>query len=317
MVWYLSEKLLGLVVTVLVAALLIFIVLDLLPGDPARFILGLNATPETLAALQQQYGLDQSPFQRFFSWLGNMLKGDFGISTTAGQPVAGMVGAALGVTLPLSLLAIIFALGIGVPLGIAAARREGTLLDRALMGLARIGIALPAFWLGMLLVQIFAVALHWLPPGGFVSWSVNPLTAFASLLLPALALALPVAALLARNVRVALVAATGADYIRTAQAGGLTQREAVWRHGLRNALLASLGTAGLYLAYLVAGTVIVESVFYLPGLGRLILDAIAGRDLLLLRSTLLILVLCMLGTTFLANLVPIWTDPRLRQGSLE
>ena len=317
MIWFVSKKLLGLVAMLLVAAAIVFFALDLLPGDPARFILGINATPQSIAALQLELGLDQPPVQRFFGWLGGMLKGDFGTSYAQSQPIGGLIASGLGVTLPLALLAIILSTAIGLPLGIAAARRQGSLLDKALMGLARLGVALPNFWFGMLLVMLFSVTLRWLPLGGFVPWSVNPLAALVSLILPAFALALPQAAILARAMRLVLVDVQGADYIRTARATGLTARDAVWRYGLRNAALPMLALLGPQLGYLIAGTVIVENVFYLPGLGRLIFDAISARDLIVVRSTLAILLLAIIGTAFLTGLAAAWADPRVRQGSGE
>jgi peptide/nickel transport system permease protein len=315
MIWYVSKKLLGLAATLLVAAALIFVALDLLPGDPARFILGVNATPDAVAALQQQLGLDRPPLERFGGWLGGMLVGDFGTSYTQGAPVGALIAGRLDVTLPLTLIAMLLSIALGLPLGIAAARRRGSPLDTGLMVLAQLGVAVPNFWFGMLLVLLFSVTLRWLPPGGFVPWHDNPVAAFNTLILPAIALALPQAAILARVMRTALVDVQGSDFIRTARAKGLTLGEAVWRHGVRNALLPVLTILGLQFAYLVAGTVVVENVFYLPGLGRLILDAISARDLILVRASIIILVLAVIGTMFLTDLAYAWVDPRLRSRS--
>jgi peptide/nickel transport system permease protein len=207
--------------------------------------------------------------------------------------------------------------GIGLPIGILAARQRGSFADTGLMVLAQLGVAIPNFWFGMLLVLLFAVTLRWLPPGGFVPWGDNPVAAFASLILPSIALALPQAAILARVMRTALVDVQGSDYIRTARAKGLTMSEAVWKHGVRNAMLPVLTILGLQFAYLVAGTVIVENVFYLPGLGRLIFDAISARDLILVRSSVIILVLTVIGTMFLTDLAYAWADPRLRSRRAE
>jgi peptide/nickel transport system permease protein len=307
----------GLAVTLLVAAGITFVALDLLPGDPARFILGINATPEAVAALQQQLGLTLPPPERFLNWLRGMLVGDFGVSYTQRQPVSELIAGRLGVTLPLTLFAMILSAGIGLPLGILAARRRGSAADTGLMVAAQLGVAVPNFWFGMLLVLLFSVTLRWLPPGGFVPWTDNPPAALSSLVLPSLALALPQAAILARVMRTALVDVQGSDYIRTARAKGLTMSEAVWRHGVRNALLPVLTILGLQFAYLVAGTVIVENVFYLPGLGRLIFDAIAARDLILVRSSVMILVVAVIGTMFVTDLCYAWVDPRLRDRGAE
>lgn len=317
MIWFISRKLLGLLATLLAAAAIIFFALDILPGDRTRFILGINATPDSLAALQEQLGFDRSPLERFFAWLGGMLKGDFGVSIALGEAVGPVIAGRLAVTLPLALLAAVLALAIGGGTGLAAGRRPGTLLDRGLMGLARLGMALPHFWLGMLLVLLFSMLLRWLPPGGFVPWTVNPGAAFASLVLPALALALPLAATLAHFAREALVDAGNADFLRLARAKGLTARDAFWRHGLRNASLPILSLLGLQLAWLISATVIVENVFYLPGLGRLIFDALGSNDLITIRATLIVLMLAMSVTTFLTSLAAIWIDPRLRARSIE
>ena len=282
MMAFVLRKLIGLVATLLVAAAIIFWLLSFAPVAP-------GSTQTSLG---------------FADWLRAMIIGDFGAS---GAPI----GAAFGVTLPLCLLAILLATGIGLPIGYAAAQRPGSLLDRGLMGLAQIGIAVPNFWLGTLLVLLFAVTLRWLPPGGFVPWHDNPLAALGSLILPAFALALPQAAILAREMREGLVAAQRSYFVRAARARGLTQREAMRRHGLRNALLPVLGIFGLQFAALVAGAVIIENVFYLPGLGRLIFDAINVRDVALVRSSVTLLVLLLVGTTFLASLLAAWTDPRL------
>jgi peptide/nickel transport system permease protein len=315
MIWFALTKFFGLAVTLLVAAGITFLALDLLPGDAARFILGINATPETLAALREQLGLNLPPVERFFGWVGGMLRGDFGISYTQGVQVADLIGGRLGVTVPLTIFAMILSAGIGLPMGLLAARKRGSLADTGLMALSQLGVAVPNFWFGMLLVLLFSVTLRWLPPGGFVPWTDNPTGALAALVLPSLALALPQAAILARVMRTALVDVQGADYIRTARAKGLTMSEAVWRHGVRNAMLPVLTILGLQFAYLIAGTVIVENVFYLPGLGRLIFDAVGARDLATVRACVMILVLAVIGTMFVTDLCYAWADPRLRARS--
>ena len=317
MIRFALTKFLGLAATLLVAAAITFAALDILPGDPARFILGINATPDAVAALREQLGLDAPALQRFFSWIGGMFVGDFGLSYTQGQPVGQLIAGRLGVTIPLTVIAMILSAGIGLPIGILAARRRGSFADTGLMVLAQLGVAIPNFWFGMLLVLLFSVTLRWLPPGGFVPWGENPFAAFASLILPSIALALPQAAILARVMRTALVDVQGSDYIRTARAKGLTLSEAVWKHGVRNAMLPVLTILGLQFAYLVAGTVIVDNVFYLPGLGRLIFDAISARDLILVRSSVIILVLAVIGTMFLTDLAYAWVDPRLRSRKAE
>ena len=289
MIRYVLMQCLGLAATLLAAGAVIFVALDLPAGGPA--------------------GIDAPAPQRFFGWIGGMLAGDFGF-TAEGQAVGPLLAERLGVTLPLALLAMGLAVAIGLPLGIAAARRRGSFADRGLMALAQLGVAVPGFWLGMVLVLLFSVTLRWLPAGGFVPWGENPGAALASLLLPAIALALPAAAGIGRVLREALLEVAGSDFIRSARARGLTRRAAMWRHGMRPALLPVLGGLGRRLAGLVAGTVIVETVFYLPGLGRLILDGIGAGEPAVVRSGVSVLVVVIVGTAFLATIVAAWLDPR-------
>ena len=315
MIVFALRRFVGFAVTLLVAALVIFVVLDLLPGDPAQFMLGLNATPESVARLRTQMGLDVPAPERFAGWIWGMLHGDFGMSYTQRAPVGALIWGRLGVTVPLSLLAMGLSMLIGLPLGILAARRRGKALDTAIMVLAQTGIAIPGFWLGMLLALVFAVQLRWLPPGGFTPWHEDAGAALRSLTLPSLALALPQASILARVMRTALVDVTGQDFIRTARAKGLTMGEAVWRHGVRNALLPVLTILGLQFAFLISGTIIVENVFYLPGLGRLIYTAISQRDLILVRGATIILIIAVTLTMLVTDLAYGLVDPRLREGA--
>lgn len=312
MTLYVLRRVLGFLATLLIAAAVIFVLLDLLPGDPARFILGINATPDAVAALRVQMGLDEPAILRFGQWIWGMLGGDFGMSQTQKLPVASLIADRMAVTLPLTLFAMVVSMALGLPLGILAARHRGKRLDTALMVLAQTGVAVPNFWFGMLLTLVFAVSLKWLPPGGFTPWHENPVAALRSLILPGLAMALPQAAILARVMRTALVDVSTQDFIRTARAKGMTFGEALWRHGVRNALLPVLTILGLQFAFLIAGTIIVENVFYLPGLGRLILTAINQRDLVLVRSATIILVLVVSATMLAVDLAYGLVDPRLR-----
>lgn len=313
MILFVFRRFFGFTVTLFLAALVIFTLLDLLPGDPAQFILGISATPEKLATLRDQLGLNAPAYQRFFGWIWGMLHGDFGMSYTQRAPVAQLIWDRLGVTLPLSVFAMIISIVVGLPLGIVAARRRGKALDTAIMVLAQTGVAIPSFWFGMLLTLLFAVTLRWLPPGGFTPWDENPGLAFRGLILPSIALALPQASILTRVMRTALVDVTGQDFIRTARAKGLTMGQAVWRHGVRNALLPVLTILGLQFAFLIAGTIIVENVFYLPGLGKLIFTAISERDLILVRGATIILIIAVTATMLVTDIAYALVDPRLRE----
>ncbi|KKB76769.1 peptide ABC transporter [Devosia soli] len=315
MTLYILRRVFGFIVTILIAAIVIFALLDLLPGDPARFILGINATPESVAALRLQMGLDDPAILRFGNWLLGMLRGDFGVSQTQKLPVADLIAARMAVTLPLTLFAMLVSMLVGLPLGILAAMYRGKPLDTVLMVIAQAGVAVPNFWFGMLLTLLFAVTLRWLPPGGFTPWDEDAAASLRGLVLPSLALALPQAAILARVMRTALVDVSTQDFIRTARAKGMTFGEAMWRHGVRNALLPVLTILGLQFAFLIAGTIIVENVFYLPGLGKLIYTAIMERDLVLVRSATIILVLVVSFTMLVVDLAYGLVDPRLRQRS--
>jgi len=315
MTLFLVRRLAGFAVTLLVAAAVIFFLLDLLPGNAARFILGMNASPEAVARLHAQLGLDAPAHERFFGWIGGMLSGDFGMSYTQNAPVAQLIAERLAVTLPLTVLAMVLSMAIGLPLGILAARRRGKPTDTGIMLLAQAGIAVPNFWFGMLLTLVFAVGLRWLPTGGFTPWNEDPAAAARGLILPGLALALPQASILARVMRTALIDVQGQDFIRTARAKGMTMGEAVWRHGVRNALLPVLTILGLQFAFLIAGTIIVENVFYLPGLGRLIFTAISERDLILVRGAVIVLIIGVTLTMLLVDLAYGLVDPRLSQGA--
>lgn len=312
MLWFVLKRLFGFAVTLLIAAAAIFFLLDILPGDPARFILGVNASAETVNALREQMGLNAPSVQRFWEWTNGLLQGNFGISHTQGADVGGLIFERLLVSMPLAIWAMGLSMAIGLPIGILAAQQRGKAADTALMVLAQIGVAIPNFWFGMLLVLLFSVGLHWLPTGGFTPWDENPFDAAKALILPGIALALPQAAILARVMRTALVDVSNADFIRTARAKGLTRGQAIWRHGVRNALLPVLTILGLQFAFLVAGTIIVENVFYLPGLGRLLFTAISERDLVLVRGALIVLVVAVTFTMLVVDLAYGFVDPRLR-----
>ena len=254
-----------------------------------------------------------APTGNFFGWLGHMLIGDFGTSASAGGPVGALLAARLGVTIPLALLAMVLAALIGIGLGALTALRPDSVGDRVVVVLSAILTAAPNFWLGMVLVLAFAGGLHWLPPGGFVPWQQNFGGALVSLLLPALALGLPVVCALANAIRDALVDARRSDYVLAAGARGISERDAFRSDGLPSATLAVLSPAIPQAATIVLGTVIVENVFYLPGLGRLILDAVTARDLALVSSALVVLVVLISTTAFLLQVGFAWIDPRRRR----
>lgn len=311
---YLVGRMASLALSLLVASLVIFAVIEVVPGDPAAYMLGLNASPETVAALRDRLGLNEALPVRYLQWIAGMATGDFGQSYTYKVPVAELVTQRLAVSLPLALYALLLATLVAFPAGLLAAARRGRLADAAVMGATQVGIALPNFWFAMLLVLAFA--LHWrvFPAGGFPGWR-EPVAALGALTLPALALALPQAAILARVLRSALIETLGQDYIRTARAKGLTEGQTMLRHALRNAMIPVLTILGMQFSFLLAGAIIIENVFSLPGLGRLIFQAITQRDLIVVESVVMILVFAVILVTFVVDLAYAAIDPRLRRRS--
>lgn len=312
MLSYLARRLVTALVSVLLASLLVFSAVLAIPGDPAEVLLGFDASPAALAAVRAELGLDRPPVQRYLAWLGDVVRGDLGTSLVYDRPVATLIAERLGVSVPLTLLAGTLATVLALPLGVAAARARGRWLDPLLMGLAQVGAAVPSFWLGLLLVLLFAVERSWLPAAGFVPWSEDPLASLRSLLLPVLALGLGQAAVLARMTRAAMLDALASDYVRTARAKGASEGRIVRRHALRNALLPIATILGLALGNVFVGSIVVEEVFALPGLGRLALSAIGNRDLPLLQGEVLLYATVLILLGLLVDLAYAAIDPRVR-----
>lgn len=310
---YLAGRLASILVSLLVASIVIFLVMEVVPGDPAQFMLGMNAQPDTLAALRNQLGLDQPAVLRYLSWVTGMLHGDFGISYTYRTPVAELIVQRIGVSAPLAVLSLLLTVLIAFPAGIIAAARRNSPTDVAVMGVTQFGVAIPNFWFAIILVWIFAVTLRWFSAGGFPGWDKGFWISLKGLLLPAIALALPQASILARVMRSSLLDTLGEDYVRTARAKGLTRRQALWRHALRNALIPVLTIIGLQFSFLLAGAIIIENVFFLPGLGRLVFQGITQRDLITVKSVVMLLVFAVILVNFLVEIAYVLVDPRLRR----
>ena len=308
------RRLTALMVTLLVASLLIFLLLEILPGDPAAVILGVGAQEDTLRALRAELGLDLPAPVRYLNWLGEVLQGDLGRSYTYDTPVQELLLNRVELSLPLALLAILLSTGIAIPLGVFAASRHRKVADTGIMGFAQLGVAVPNFWFAILLILLFSVKLGWFSAGGFAGWDAGWFPAFKSLVLPAVALALPQAAILARVTRSSVLETVQEDYIRTARAKGLSRSQALWRHAVRNALIPVVTVLGLQLSFLLAGTIIIENVFYLPGVGRLLFQAIAQRDLMVVKNLVLVLAATVVLINFLVDLLYAVLDPRLRLG---
>jgi len=309
---YVAGKLAGHAVTLAAATVVIFLLLQVVPGDPAAYMMGLNASPEAVEALRQQMGLDGSMLHRYLSWVGGMFGGHFGVSYTYQSPVGGLIAERFQVSGPLALLATIMSLVVAIPIGLIAASRRGSAVDAGLIGVTQVGVALPNFWIAMLLILAFSVNLGWFSAGGFPGWDAGFWPALKALILPAIALAAPQAAILARVLRTALLETMNEDYVRTARAKGLSRSQALWRHALRNATIPLLTILGLQFPFLLAGGIIIENVFSLPGLGRLVFQAITQRDLIVVQSVVVVLVFAVVAVSFLIDLAYVAVDPRLR-----
>ena len=311
MAYFLFRRTLGFVLTLLAVSVVVFAVMNVLPGDPALTILGMDASDDALAALREQLGLNEPLFTRYFSWVWNALQGDFGLSHSFRVPVSELIAERLPMTISLAVAGMLVTLVLALSLGITAAAQHRRGGDWGVMFLSQLGIAVPAFWLSILLVMLFAVKLRWLPPGGFAGWS-DPVAALRSLILPTVALALVQSAVLARVTRSSALEVMRQDFVRTARASGLSQRRVLWRHVLPNALVPIVTIVGMQFAALVTGTIVIENVFYLPGLGRLIFQSIANRDLPTVQALVMLFAAIVVTANFVVDLLYVVIDPRLK-----
>ena len=312
---FLAKRLFALVITLLVSSLVIFLLLESLPGDPASIILGIGAQEDTLAALRAEMGLDLSAPERYFRWISGIMSGDFGRSYTYDTPVSELILERLSLSLPLALLAISLSTFLAIPLGVFAAANHKRIADTGIMGFAQLGVAIPNFWFAMLMVLVFAINLRWFSAGGFPGWEIGLLGGLKALLLPAISLALPQASILARVMRSALLDTLDEDFVRTARAKGLTAGQTLRRHALRNAMIPVLTIIGLQFSFLLAGAIIIENVFFLPGLGRLVFQSISQRDLIVVESVVMLLVFAVVTVNFAVDIAYAAVDPRLRRRS--
>jgi peptide/nickel transport system permease protein len=309
-----TTRLAALAASLVVASILVFFVVNLLPGDVATVMLGTNATPENVAILRHQLGLDQPLWLRYLQWLWGMLRGDLGVSVLSHTEIGPLLVQKLSVSGPLALLAAVIALVVSVPVGVVAGVRYRRLSGAIISALSLGGIAIPAFWAGLLLATIFAVKLRLFPAGGFIDWSEDPVAAARSLLLPAVALGLVQAAVLTRFIRSAIIEVQREDFIRTARAKGLTRWRALQRHGFRNAAIPVVTVLGIQITSLLVGAIVIENVFVLPGLGRLLFQSVGNRDLIVVEDLVMLLTTVVLVVNFLVDLSYRMLDPRIRSG---
>ena len=307
-----GKRLLSLAISLLVASLLVFLLLNLLPGDVAQVILGPNADPASVEALRQELGLDRPLIVRYLAWLGGLVTGNLGVSALTGAPFGQVIASKLAVTSWLVILGMALALAIAAPVGKAAAEHRRNAKGQVISIFSQLGMAIPAFLAGIILVIIFSVQLRWFPANGYVPLLKNPLAWAEHMVLPVISLALVQSAVLTRYVRNAFIEVMNEDYLRTARAIGWTESKALTRHGRRNVAIQVVTVLGLQLATLFVGAIVIEQVFVLPGLGSYVLAAVNNRDLPIVQSIAMILVAIVLLINVLVDIAYLIIDPRLR-----
>jgi peptide/nickel transport system permease protein len=313
---FLFKRLITLIATLAGASVLVFLVLEILPGNAAQILMGPDASPEAVQALAAKLGLDRPPLERYWDWVRGMLTGDLGLSYTYSTPVSELVLERLSLTVPLALMAMALTSVIALAAGIYAAARHNKLGDVGVMALSQIGIAIPNFWFAILLILFFSVHLKWFSAGGFPGWDEGILEGVKALLLPAVSLAVVQSAILARITRSAVLEVLREDFVRTARAKGVSRTGTLWGHVLRNAMIPVITIMGLQFAELLAGTIVVESVFYLPGLGRLIFQSISNRDLIVVRNCVMLLAAMVVIVNFVVDLLYAAIDPRVKASDI-
>jgi len=308
---YLAARLASLLATLAVVSVVTFLVLRVIPGDPAQIILGADTPGDSLRELQHTLGTDRPLAIQYLAWVGSVARGELGVSLRHQRPVIDLIVERLPVTLPLTGLALLISLVVGLPVGVHAARRHGTLADYAAIAGSQIGQAIPSFWLGIMLILAFALELRWLPSGGWVSWSQSPWQALRHLAMPSVALGLVIAATVVRMERASMLEVLQEDFVRTARAKGVPEPAVIYRHTLANALIPTVTIVGLQVGTLLGGAIIIEQIFALPGLGRLVLFAVFNRDWPLIQGLVFFIAVLTIGLNFLVDLSYAWLDPRI------
>ena len=313
---FLFKRLITLIATLVGASVVVFLVLEILPGNAAQILMGPDASPEAVQALAAKLGIDRPPVERYWNWVSGLVVGDLGLSYAYSTPVSELVLERLTLTVPLALMAMAITSVLALVAGIYAAARHNKLGDVGVMGLSQIGIAIPNFWFAILLILLFSVHLKWFSAGGFPGWDEGILQGIKALLLPAISLAVVQSAILARITRSAVLEVSREDFVRTARAKGVSRRAVLWGHVLRNALIPVITVMGLQFAELLAGTIVVESVFYLPGLGRLIFQSISNRDLIVVRNCVMLLAAMVVIVNFVVDVLYAVIDPRVKASDI-
>lgn len=312
---FIVRKVIAVTMTLLAASLVVFFVLNILPGKPAQVILGTQATPASVAALTNKLGLNKPLVTQYFSWIWGLARLHLGNSYLSGQPIGSQIASALQVTGPLVGIGTVIGIVVAVPMGILGAIRSQKLSGLLLSSLSQVGIAVPNFLAGLILIYLAALKLQILPASGFIFWSSSASQALRSLVLPAVSLGLVEGAILSRYIRSSIIEVLRSDYLRTARAKGLLPRQALLRHGLRNAALPVLTVLGLELSGLIVGSVVIENVFTLPGMGTLLISAVENRDLIIVQDIVMVVAAAVLFLNLIVDLLYRLVDPRIRIGS--
>lgn len=309
---YILQRILAAIPTLLIVSLFVFLLQKLLPGDPILAMAGEERDPVVIDALREKYGFNLPIYQQYFTWLWQVLQGDLGISLRTRQPVLQLIGEKLPVTIQLAVMAMIFAYAIGVPLGILAAVMKNTIVDHVANVVALSGLSVPNFWLGIMLILLVSVTLGWLPASGYEPLFSDPVRSIRTTLMPAFVLGTGLAAILMRHTRAAMLGVLQADYVRTARAKGVTERNVILKHGWRNALLPVVTLTALLFGELLAGAVLTEQIFTIPGFGKLTVDAVFNRDYAVVQGVVLCTAAGFIIMNLVADVLYVLLNPRMR-----
>jgi peptide/nickel transport system permease protein len=309
--WYIIKRLLFVIPTLLIVAIVTFSLVHFIPGGPASMIIGINATPQQVAEINTALGLDKPLPEQFVTWIGNAIKGDFGVSFSFRQPVMDLINIRLPITLQLTLVALIISLIIGLPAGIYSATRQGTIKDQIVQIIAMIGVATPDFWLGMMLITFIAVPVKWFPTGGFISFSHGFIPWLQHIILPGFSLGFLFAAVTTRMTRSSMLDVLNEDYIKTARAKGQSERVVLAKHALKNAVIPVITVVGISITSMIGGAVIVEEVFSIPGMGRLLVGAISSRDYPVIQGCIFIIACIIILVNLIVDLLYKALNPRI------
>ncbi|WP_146547736.1 ABC transporter permease [Rummeliibacillus suwonensis] len=309
---YVLKKTVSSLFTLFVVIVLVFLAFRIIPGNPANIILGVEATPAQVEELEQKLGLDQTLFEQFIHWFKGVLVLDFGESLRFSEPVLSLIHERMGVTFSLAFMAIVITIFVSIPLGIIAANYKGKFLDVLISIGTQIGLAIPSFWMGIILIMIFGLMLHLISVGGYVPWSENPLRAFKALLFPATAIAIPQIAILVRYLRTTMIEQLNFDYVRTAKSKGLKDSTILLKHVLKNALIPVITIAGLNFGAILAGSLVIEQVYALPGFGRMLITAIGDRDFPLVQGMVVMIAIIAITVNLLVDISYRYLDPKIK-----